>query len=400
MVAILSQTFSEQREHLPNPEPVRAFRTSQDSRTAAMGWREVTEASAGAPSVRRPSSAKARQSAGNLFQIKRGTNISHWLSQSRRRGQERQAWFTREDVKFLAKVGFDHLRIPIDEEQMWNEEGEKEREAFQLLHDVLDWCAEFSLAAIVDLHILRSHHFNEARKALWTDPKAQERFFQCWRDLSGELKDRSTRLVAYELLNEPVAENPEDWNQLLGRALAVVRSAEPGRVIFIGSNRWQSATTFDRLVVPSADPLIFLSFHLYEPFALTHHRAGWTSIRHYQGPVRYPGMTVDEKDLAGLPKALVLAMRPYARVFDRRSLVDMIQKPLDLARRTGLPLYCGEWGCLPTAPKKDRLRWYEDVRSVFDENGIAWATWDYKGNFGVVDRAGKPEQDLLRVLLR
>jgi hypothetical protein len=65
-----------------------------------------------------------------VFSIRRGTNISHWLSQSDRRGEARRAWFTEEDVEFLAGLGFDHLRIPVDEEQLWDEKGNMEKEAF------------------------------------------------------------------------------------------------------------------------------------------------------------------------------------------------------------------------------------------------------------------------------
>ncbi len=142
-----------------------------------------------------------------VFTIHKGTNISHWLSQSERRGEERRAWFGKEDVAFLAKTGFDHLRLPVDEEQLWSPEGKMEEEAFGLLNAALDWCAEYDLRAVVDLHILRSHHFNEAVKPLWTDPKAQERLVQCWRDLSSRLKDRPVGKVAYELMNEAVADD-------------------------------------------------------------------------------------------------------------------------------------------------------------------------------------------------
>lgn len=55
------------------------------------------------------------------FTIARGVNISHWLSQSERRGEERRAYFTEPDVAFLAARRVDHLRIPIDEEQMRTE---------------------------------------------------------------------------------------------------------------------------------------------------------------------------------------------------------------------------------------------------------------------------------------
>ena len=42
-----------------------------------------------------------------------------------------------------------------------------------------------------------------------------------------------------------------------------------------------------------------------------------------------------------------------------------------LARRAGLPLYCGEWGALPAAPRGPRLRWYRDVRSVLEDGSQA-----------------------------
>ena len=55
----------------------------------------------------------------NNFSVKRGVNISHWLSQSNVRGENRAVFFTEADVKFLSEVGFDHLRLPVDEEQMF-----------------------------------------------------------------------------------------------------------------------------------------------------------------------------------------------------------------------------------------------------------------------------------------
>ncbi len=239
-----------------------------------------------------------------VFPVKRGTNISHWLSQSSRRGAERAQFFTEKDVQFLAGVGFDHLRIPIDEEQMWDEAGAMEPEAFALLNSALDWCETHGLRAIVDLHILRSHHFNDEKRPLWTEPAAQERFFQCWRDLSSQLSKRSVDRVAYELMNEPVADDPNDWNRLVAKAVGEIRKLEPKRVLVIGSNRWQSTDTFDQLRVPAGDPNIMLSFHMYEPFALTHHQASWTGIRDYKGPVHYPGITVRAEDLEGLLEAV------------------------------------------------------------------------------------------------
>ena len=339
--------------------------------------------------------------ADKQFTIQRGTNISHWLSQSGRRSAEREVFFGKKDVKFLAGLGFDHLRLPVDEEQMWDESGNREAEAFKLLGSALDWCAEYNLKAIVDLHILRSHHFNKAEKPLWTQPEAQEKFFDFWRDLSAFLKERPVNMVAYELMNEPVADDPEDWNKLVEKAIQVVRENEPNRVLVIGSNRWQSVDTFDKLRIPENDKNILLSFHMYTPLVFTHYKASWTKVGEFTGPVKYPGVIIDDKDLKGLADDLMKEISYHNGDFNRDSFVKLIEKPLALAAKYNLPLYCGEWGCLPTVPEQGRMQWYRDVRSVLEENGIAWATWDYKGSFGIKSRDGKEIfQNLIDVLLK
>lgn len=332
------------------------------------------------------------------FEVARGVNISHWLSQSGRRGTERAAFFIEEDVQFIADQGYDHIRIPIDEEQMWDEQGGKEKEAFDLLHQGIRWARDHGLRVVVDLHILRSHHFNEAEKPLWTDPQAQERFFQCWRDLSDELKQYPNHLVAYELMNEPVAEDPQSWNKLVGKCYQVVREKEGERTIVIGSNMWQSVHTFKDLEVPENDPNILLSFHFYIPHIITHYQASWTSIKDYKGPVHYPGLTLKDEDLQGLDGELYQRLKQQQKVYTIDSLNQLMQLPMEVAKKYGLPLYCGEWGCYSATPDSIRWQWYRDVRACLEKNEIAWANWDYKGGFGIVDQQRQPNQEMLRSL--
>jgi endoglucanase len=347
-----------------------------------------------------PSVVPAGEGHPTVFSVRRGTNISHWLSQSKRRGEERRQWFGSDDVKRLAALGFDHLRIPVDEEQLWDEQGRPDAESFALLDDALNACRQNGLRAIVDLHIVRSHHFNEKVRPLWTEPAAQERFLACWRDFSSRLRARSVSDVAYEPMNEPVADDPELWNRLVERVIKQIREGEPTRVIVVGSNRWQSVDTFADLRVPSGDPNILPSFHFYTPMALTHHGASWTKVGEYKGPVRYPGRTVDEEDLAGLAPDLVRALRGDTRPFDKNEMERRLIGPLALAKKSGLPLYCGEWGCLPSVPRPDRLRWYADLRAVLESHDIGWATWDYKGGFGIVDKDGAEDRGLIDTLLK
>ena len=122
----------------------------------------------------------------NNFRIKRGTNISHWLSQSEQRGEARRLHIQEDDFDRLEDLGFDFVRIPIDEVQFWDEKGNKLPEAWQLLNNALDWSRKNNLRAIVDLHIIRSHYFNavneggQAANTLFTSEKSQQDLINLW----------------------------------------------------------------------------------------------------------------------------------------------------------------------------------------------------------------------------
>ena len=101
----------------------------------------------------------------HTFLLENGVNVSHWLSQSPLRGEERRNLITKKDFDSIAAMGFDHVRIPIDEEQMYDENMNRQEEAFALLNNAIQWSIENNLRVIVDLHIVRSYHFNNENEA-------------------------------------------------------------------------------------------------------------------------------------------------------------------------------------------------------------------------------------------
>lgn len=334
------------------------------------------------------------------FEVFRGTNIAHWLSQSHRRGTEREQLFTRTDVEAIAEMGFDHIRLPIDEEQMWDENGNRHNDAFKLMENCIEWCIGNNLKVIVDLHILRSHHFNAEEKPLWTDPAEQEKFCDLWRDLSSALKKYPDSKVAYELMNEAVADDPEQWNKLVVKAVNAIRKLETDRTIVIGSNRWQSADTFDELKIPKNDSNILLSFHFYEPFLLTHWKAGWTNLRNYDGPVHYPGNILTDEEFNKLPSEQQETVKNWVnRDFNKEWILEKWQKPIRKAKELGLPLYCGEFGIITGPPETDRLLWYKDMIELFEKTGTGYANWNYKSDqFGLVNNDGSRNEELISII--
>lgn len=333
------------------------------------------------------------------FEIRTGVNVSHWLSQSKKRGEERKNYIIKADFDTIAQAGFDHVRIPIDEEQMWDEEGNKEKEAFGLLHNAIKWALEANLRVIVDLHIIRSHHFIAESNLLWTDPAEQKKLLDLWRQLSEELKQYPTNMVAYEILNEAVADDPEDWNKLIEKVITDIRKKEPDRKIVVGSNMWQIAATFPDLKIPENEKNIILSFHIYDPMALTHHLAPWAPIAEYKGEVNYPGQIVDTSHYKELSEKTVATMREYANgYFTKDTLAKIMTPAIETAKEKNLPLFCGEFGIYPTIPEEMALKWYKDICDIFNSNNIAYCHWCYKGDFPVVDENSKPNRKLVSVL--
>lgn len=320
------------------------------------------------------------------FKAQRGVNISHWLSQSGRRGEERKSYFTEAEIAAVARAGFDHIRLPIDEEQLWDESGSKEPIAFGLLHQALGWAKKYNLRTLVDLHIVRSHHFLDESPALFTDAKEQQKFGGLWEQLSAELNKYPIEDVAYELLNESVAKDHDDWNKVYRIAYDIVRKNEPNRVIFLGPNRWQNPEYFEFLKVPKDDPNIVLSFHFYKPMPITHYEASWTITKDYHGPITYPGIVIEAKDTLGLETDAVAPIRQYVgEDYNREKLERMMVKAFEAAKQYNLPLYCGEFGAYKNAPDDIRFNWYRDVISILEEHDVSWAAWDLKGSFAVLN---------------
>ena len=324
------------------------------------------------------------------FVINRGINISHWLSQLYGTRGQQLTFFTKDDVRLLDSLGFDHIRLPIDEENLWDENGKPIAEMFDYLKKAIQWSLEYNMRVIVDLHIIRSFHFNAGNDGkvnrLFTDPKEQKKFYKLWETLSDSLKSFPESMVAYELLNEPDAPTPEDWNKLVAGGIKTIRAREPERVIFVGSNKWQITSTFPDLKVPKGDKNIILSFHSYEPLLFTHFRADWTEFKDFNDSVSYPTIITQEVfdrnthfTQGNSPEFFKEALQ----TFSPEKYEKMFQPAIIKARELGLQLYCGEFGALPTTQREHRLQYYKDIIEAFNKNNIAYAAWDYKGNFGI-----------------
>ena len=332
----------------------------------------------------------------NNFRIQRGTNISHWLSQNNEdRGEARRQHIQEDDFARLDSLGFDFVRLPIDEVQFWDEQGNKLPEAWELMTNAINWAEKHHLRTIVDLHIIRSHYFNAVNEGgsdantLFTSEKAQQDLINMWYQLSDVLKVYSNDSVAYEFMNEPVAEDHEQWNQLIAKVHKALREREPQRTLVIGSNMWQSYGTIKHLKVPEGDKNIILSFHYYNPMILTHYGAWWTPIGKYTGKVNYTGILVSKEDYEAANdtvKAVIDENKFTTEEWNIDRIRADFKDAIEAAKKYNLQLFCGEWGVYEPVDRELAYKWTKDMLTVFKENNIAWTTWCYDADFGFWDQ--------------
>ena len=343
----------------------------------------------------------------NNFKIGRGTNVSHWLSQSEERGEARRLHIQEDDFARLDSLGFDFVRLPIDEVQFWDEDGNKLPEAWELMTNAINWAEKHHLRTIVDLHIIRSHYFNAVNEGgssantLFTSEEAQQHLINMWYQLSDVLKGYSNDSVAYEFMNEPVADDHEQWNQLIAKVHKALREREPQRTLVIGSNRWQGYETMKYLKVPEGDKNIILSFHYYNPMLLTHRGAWWTPVGKFTGKITYPGILISKEDYEAAPAELKPELEPYlTQEWNIGKIRADFADAIAAAKQYGLQLFCGEWGVYEPVERDLAYAWTKDMMQVFTENNIAWTTWCYDADFGFWDQQkhdfkDKPLVDIL-----
>jgi endoglucanase len=336
-----------------------------------------------------------------IFKISKGTNISHWLSQNDL-AEGLDIRFTESDIIRIKKYGFDHIRLPVDEMLLFDENRKIIDERFSFLTNALDNCKKYKLKIILDVHRIRGHSFeNKTNPSLFQNPEELEKFQKLWEKISERLKHYSNSFLAYEILNEPVAQNSEDWNRVFLQIYKTLRKLEPKRVIVIGSNKWNMPFTFNQLKIPESDSNIILTFHFYLPFLLTHYQATWTNIANYKGPIHYPGMPIAKEDFDILDEDTKSKVAFHNHWCSKEQNEKDLSQVLAAREKTKLQIYCGEFGCYKTAPKDLRIKWYKDVISIFNKLKISYANWDYKGGFGIVNyKDNSEDKELIKILIK
>jgi endoglucanase len=327
----------------------------------------------------------------------RGVNLTGVLQTASAR-QVQLTTATQRDLAEIRKLGFDLVRLPINLHAMTS--GPPEHRIDPLLIFFLDQIADW--AAREGLHLILDNH--SPAPAAGTPPEIGQILVPVWRQLAAHFRDHPAGLY-YEVLNEPHGIADALWGQIQEEVIAAIRAADPHHPIVVGPANWNSFRNLRSLPEYADDNLIY-TFHFYEPFLFTHQGATWTqpSMLALAG-VPFPH---DLAPLPGLPSHLAGTWLQGALAdYPAEGTVAKVRELLDLAAgfkaQRQVPLFCGELGVyIPNSDPGQRAFWYQTVRTRLEEQGIPWATWDYRGGFGLFapGTAELFDHDLNLLLLR
>jgi hypothetical protein len=184
------------------------------------------------------------------------------------------AWLTNHvtqaDITQVKNWGFNAVRLPLHYEYFVNRgtPDEWNKQGFLLLDNVISWCAEAGIYAIIDLHAAPGGQSNNAISdyddtlpSLWENVENQNKTVRLWQRLSERYKTQPW-VAGYDLINEPAWDLPGGTllRSLYGRITDAIRANGDNHILFIEGNWYSNDYTG---LTPAWDSQMVYVFHKY-----------------------------------------------------------------------------------------------------------------------------------------
>lgn len=314
--------------------------------------------------------------------FKQGINISHYMAQHFPGKYADPYRFSEADAKWIAKHGFDHVRIPVDGRILVSVEGNLIHELLEPFDEALGWAEKYKLGVILDMHYMPGAHFlaSAEENKLWADKNLQATVKHMWSEIAKKYINTGS-FLRYEVLNEAVAPTSEMVNDLNKMIVGAVRKVDATRVIYVSSNQQGNFELAEEVYVFKDDPNVHYAFHTYDPMLFTHQHAPWSKhTEFYDKDVDFPFTLTD------LDKYFPEGWGDLAynnQVIDEKFIDAKFDKLGEWSRRHNVQVLITEFGVINGADDPSTERFLRAIKAASERNHFGWTVWDYKGDFAV-----------------
>jgi endoglucanase len=278
--------------------------------------------------------------------------------------------FVERDFEWIAGWGFDFVRLPMDY-RCWANPAEAEFNESTMAHidQAIDWGKRHGIHVNLNFHRGPGYCVNPPKEplTLWTDAAAQDQFARHWGLFAKRYKGIPNQHVSFDLLNEPSGVENKAYAAVVEKAVAAIRAGDPDRLVIADGN------SYGNKPVPEIAHLkIGQSTRGYQPFHLTHYKAGWA-----KGSDTWPVPTWPMRGAGGKV------------TYDKERHWTEQVEPWKKLEAQGVGVHVGEWGAFQHTPHPVVLAWMKDMLDNWKKAGWGWALWNFRGAFGVLDSGRK-----------
>jgi len=310
----------------------------------------------------------------------RGFNLLNFF-QAFDRGGRSDGMVPEDDCRWIRDWGFDFVRIPMDYWLWIDSDWRTTRkldpdDLFKIKEEMLEKVdrtvelgGKYGLHVSLNFHRAPGYCINDPDReplVLWRDKQAEDAFVHHWEVFAKRYAGVPSKQLSFNLVNE--APRPrdgymsrEDYCRVMTRATEAIRRASPDRLVIIDGLSVGNEPVEEMIPIGVAQ-----SVHGYRPGEISHYQASWVRRTNWPEP------TWPVRDKSGKV------------IHDRTSLEQHYAPWAELARK-GIGVHCGECGGYNKTPHDVFMAWMTDVMEILHGHGIGYATWNFRGAFGILD---------------
>lgn len=318
----------------------------------------------------------------------KGVNIAGWMVYYPEGAYADVGTFNEEDVAWIAKQGFDHIRIPIDGSVLVGLDGQLVRPMLQPLNRAVEWAKQNKLGVVVDLHIMQGIPVAVKLEgdAHWSNALWRDTLVDLWAQIARAYREEGAHL-RFEILtmaSPPTAEIGADLNR---RVVEAIHAENKERVVYVAAYRSGNFDHLDSMPLFPDSTRVHYALHFFEPLMFTLQGVPWDQrFANIDRNIPFP-FQLDNLGEYFQPGDSQLQYNKQR--IDEAFIDAQFARAGAWAKKHKARVYISEFAVYRVADAESTERYIRALRRASERHGFAWAVWDYNGEFAV-RREGKP----------